>query len=64
MVEERIYKWIIENYGDIDPSTKHDIALTFELYWDQFNYRYAEIKTLEIHKPQTHERTNSNPKRA
>jgi hypothetical protein len=53
MVEERIYNWISENYGDIDPSTKHDIALTFELYWDQFNYRYAEIKTLEIHKPKT-----------
>jgi hypothetical protein len=53
MVEEIIYNWISENYGDIDPSTKHDIVLTFELYWDQFNYRYAEIKTLEIHKPQT-----------
>jgi hypothetical protein len=53
MVEEIIYKWISENYGDIDPSTKHDIALTFELYWDQFTFRYAEIKTLEIHKPQT-----------
>jgi hypothetical protein len=64
MVEERIYNWISENYGDIDPSTKHDIALTFELYWDQFNFRYAEIKTLEIHKPQTHERTNCNSKRA
>jgi hypothetical protein len=58
MVEEIIYKWISENYGDIDPSTKHDIALTFELYWDQFNYRYAEIKTLEIHKLQTNGNTN------
>jgi hypothetical protein len=64
MVEERIYKWISENYGDIDPSTKHEIAMTFELYWDEFTFWYAEIKTLEIHKPQTHERTNSNSERA
>jgi hypothetical protein len=53
MVEERIYKWISENYGDLDPSTKHKIAMTFELYWDEFTFWYAEIKTLEIHKPQT-----------
>ena len=54
MVEERIYNWISENYGDIDPSRKHEIAMTFELYWDQFSWRYAEIKTLEIHKLNTH----------
>jgi hypothetical protein len=53
MVEERIYNWISEKYGDIDPSRKHEIAMTFELYWDEFTFWYAEIKTLEIHKPQT-----------
>jgi hypothetical protein len=47
MVEDRIYNWINENYGEIEPSLKRKIANTFELYWDQFNFRYAEIKTLQ-----------------
>jgi hypothetical protein len=51
MVEERIYNWINENYGDVESSVKRKIANTFELYWDQFNFRYAEIKTLEIYTP-------------
>lgn len=49
MVEDRIKQWIVENYGDISDSVKHEILLTFETYWDQFTFRYAEIKTLEIY---------------
>lgn len=50
MVEDRIYSWINENFGELDPSVKQNVANTFELYWDQFSFRYAEIKTLEIYK--------------
>jgi hypothetical protein len=51
MVEHRINEWILENYGDLERSVKQKIATTFELYWDQFNFRYAEIKTLEKYTP-------------
>ena len=47
MVEDRINQWIVENYGDLSASGKHEMLMTFEMYWDQFNFRYAEIKTLE-----------------
>lgn len=49
MVEDRIKQWIVENYGDVPASGKQKILMTFETYWDQFNFRYAEIKTLEIY---------------
>jgi hypothetical protein len=51
MVEDKINQWILENYGEIVSSGKQNIAKTFELYWDQFNFRYAEIKTLEKYPP-------------
>lgn len=54
MVEDKIYEWIAYTYGEISPLERNRIAQTFELYWDEFTYRYAEIKTLEIHKPNTH----------
>ena len=47
MVEDRIKQWIVENYGDISASVKHEMLMTFETYWDRFTFRYAEIKTLE-----------------
>ena len=47
MVEERIREWISINYGEVPDSVKHDMLITFELYWDKFTFRYAEIKTLE-----------------
>jgi hypothetical protein len=53
MVEERIYNWIALTYGEVSPIERNRIANTFELYWDEFTFWYAEIKTLEIHKPQT-----------
>ena len=51
MVEDRIKQWILENYGEISASGKHKMMMTFEMYWDQFNFRYAEIKTLETYPP-------------
>lgn len=51
MVEDRIYNWIAFTYGEICPIERNKIAQTFELYWDKFTFRYAEIKTLELHKP-------------
>lgn len=50
MVEDRIKEWISINYGEVPISVKHDMLMTFEMYWDQFTFRYAEIKTLEIYK--------------
>ena len=51
MVEDKIKQWIMENYGEISASGKHKMMMTFEMYWDQFNFRYAEIKTLETYPP-------------
>jgi hypothetical protein len=51
MVEDRIKEWIVENYGEVSASVKHEMLMTFEMYWDQFNFRYAEIKTLETYPP-------------
>lgn len=50
MVEEKINEWILQNFGELSTSVKRNVSNTFELYWDQFNFRYAEIKTLEIYK--------------
>ena len=51
MVEEIIDQWILENYGKLSDSEKFEIMKTFELYWDQFNFPYAEIKTLKQYPP-------------
>jgi len=51
MVEDKIKQWIVENYGEVSASVKHEMLMTFEMYWDQFNFRYAEIKTLETYPP-------------
>ncbi len=51
MVEEIIDQWILENYGKIADSEKFEIMKTFELYWDEFNFPYAEIKTLKQYPP-------------
>jgi hypothetical protein len=51
MVEEIIDQWILENYGKISDSGKLEIMKTFEWYWDQFNFSYAEIKTLKKYPP-------------
>lgn len=50
MVDEKINEWILQNFGELSASEKNKVANTFELYWDQFSFRYAEIKTLEIYK--------------
>jgi hypothetical protein len=50
MVEDRIKEWILENFGEVPHSEKIEIAKTFELYWDEFTFWYAEIKTKQIHK--------------
>ena len=51
MVEDKIKQWILENYGELPDSVNHKMLMTFEMYWDQFNFRYAEIKTLETYPP-------------
>jgi hypothetical protein len=50
MVEEIIEQWILENFGEVPHSVKLEILKTFELYWDEFNFPYAEIKTLNKYK--------------
>lgn len=50
MVEDRIKEWILENFGEVPHSEKREILKTFEMYWDQYNFRYAEIKTLNKYK--------------
>ena len=50
MVEEIIEQWIHENFGEVPHSVKLEILKTFELYWDEFNFPYAEIKTLNKYK--------------
>jgi hypothetical protein len=50
MVEEKIEQWILENFGEVPSSIKIEILKTFELYWDEISYRYAEMKTLEKYK--------------
>jgi hypothetical protein len=46
-----IDQWILENYGKLPDSEKFEIMKTFELYWDEFNFPYAEIKTLKQYPP-------------
>ncbi len=60
MVEDRIYNWINENYGEIEPSLKRKIANTFELYWDQFIPLLFVSKTLKKN-TKHNERINLNP---
>jgi hypothetical protein len=50
MVEDRIKEWILENFVEVPHSEKIEILKTFEMYWDEISYRYAEIKTLEKYK--------------
>jgi hypothetical protein len=50
MVEEKIEQWILENFGEVPHSEKIEILKTFEMYWDEISYRYAEMKTLEKYK--------------
>jgi hypothetical protein len=50
MVEEIIDKWILSHFGELDHSVKLEVLKTFELYWDEFNFHYAEIKTLDKYK--------------
>ena len=51
MVEDRIKEWILKNYGEVPTNVKIQMIKTFELYWDEFNFRYAEIKTLKKYPP-------------
>jgi len=50
MLEKKINQWISVNYGELPDSVKQNIAITFELYYEQFTWWYAEIKTLETYK--------------
>ena len=46
-VNKEIEKFIAKNYGEISQEKRIAISNTFELYWDEFSYRYAEFKTLK-----------------
>ena len=50
-VNQEIEKFITKNYGEVSTEKRIAISNTFELYWDEFGYRYAEFKTLLKHKP-------------
>ena len=50
-VNQEIDKFIASNYGEVSPKMRNAIANTFELYWDKYGYRYAEVKTLKKYKP-------------
>lgn len=51
MVEDRINEWILRNYGVLPNNLRIEILKTFELYWDEFNFQYAETKTLKKYPP-------------
>ena len=50
-VNETIDAFIATHYGEISPKMRNTIANTFELYWDKYGYRYAEVKTLKKYQP-------------
>lgn len=50
-VNETIDAFIATHYGEITREKRIEITHTFEMYWDNYGYRYAEIKTLKKHKP-------------
>lgn len=50
-VNETIDAFIATHYGEISREKRIDISNTFELYWDKYGYRYAEVKTLKKYKP-------------
>lgn len=50
-VNETIDAFIATHYGEVTREKRIAISNTFELYWDKYGYRYAEVKTLDKHKP-------------
>jgi hypothetical protein len=50
-VNETIDAFIATHYGEISPKMRNEISNTFELYWDKYGYRYAEVKTLKKYLP-------------
>jgi hypothetical protein len=50
-VNETIDAFIATHYGEVSKQRHIAIANTFELLWDKYGYRYAEVKTLIKHKP-------------
>lgn len=50
-VSEEIEKFIAKHYGEVSPEKRRDISNTFEMYWDKYGFRYAEIKTLKKYLP-------------
>ena len=50
-VNETIDAFIATHYGEVSKQRHIAIAITFELLWDKYGYRYAEVKTLIKHKP-------------
>lgn len=50
-VNETIDAFIDTHYGELPREKRIAIATTFELYWDKYGYRYAEISTLKKYKP-------------
>jgi hypothetical protein len=50
-VNEEIDKFIAKNYGEISREKRIAISNTFELYWDKYGFRYAEVKTLKKYNP-------------
>lgn len=50
-VNKEIEKFIAKNYGEVSRELRIAISNTFELYWDEFGYRYAELKTLKKYQP-------------
>lgn len=50
-VNETIDAFIATHFGEISREKRIAISNTFELYWDKYGYRYAEIQTLKKYKP-------------
>lgn len=50
-VNEEIDKFIAKNYGEVSREQRIAISNTFELYWDKYGFRYAQVKTLKKHEP-------------
>lgn len=50
-VNEEIDKFIAKNYGEVSREQRIAISNKFELYWDKYGFRYAEVKTLKKYQP-------------
>ena len=50
-VNETIDAFIATHYGEISREKRIAISNTFELYWDKYGFRYAEVKTLKKYDP-------------